>query len=76
MNLLKKCERLDDSRTDSVNLVEYLPLFVGNPELLGCLDGSPQLARPHLQIWQFVLLDEILQGVGELWCEREVQRLF
>lgn len=58
-------------RTDSINLVEYLPLFVRNPQLLRCLDGSSQLARPHLQIWQFVLLDEISQGVGELGCERD-----
>lgn len=52
--------------TDSVDLVEDLPLLVRNSQLFCSLYGSPQLARPHLQIWQLVLLDEVPQDVGEL----------
>lgn len=52
--------------TDSIYLIKYLPLFVGDSQFLRCLDCPSQLARPHLQIWQIVLVDKIFQGVGEL----------
>lgn len=66
--------RLQD--TDGVNLVEYLPLLVGDSKFLGCLDGPSQLARPHLQIRQIVLVDELFQRMSELRLERDTDGFF
>lgn len=52
--------------THSIDLVEDLPLLVEHPQGLGCLDCSLQLARPHLQLHDLLLLDELLQRLGEL----------
>lgn len=63
--------------TDSIDLVEYLPLLIRNAKLLRCLDGSSQLACPYFQIWQLsVLLNEIAQGMCKLGCERETESGF
>lgn len=51
---------------DRVDFVEYLPLFVGDGQFLGCLYGASQLARPHLQVRQLMLLNEPPQGPGKL----------
>lgn len=57
--------------TDSINLIEDFPLFIRHAKLFRCLDRPSQLARPHLQIWQLVFINEITQSVGELGCERK-----
>lgn len=55
-------------RTYSVDLIQDLPLLVGNSQLLCRLDGASQLAGPNLQVRQVVLLNESLQ------CRRELSR--
>lgn len=57
--------------TDSINLIEDFPLFIRHAKLFRCLDRPSQLARPHLQIWQLVFINETTQSVGELGCERK-----
>lgn len=52
--------------TDSIDLIEDLPLLVRHSELFSRLDGPSQLARPHLQVRQPVLVNEIPQSMGEL----------
>lgn len=48
--------------TYSINLVEDLPLLVGNPQLLCCLNGASQLAGPNFQVGQFMFLNKTLQS--------------
>lgn len=62
---------LKKKNTHRINLVEYLPLLVRDPQFLRCLDRPSQLARPHLQIRQIVLIDELSQGVGKLRRDRQ-----
>lgn len=47
--------------THSVYLVQGLPLFVRDAQMLGGLDGAAQLAAPNLQIFQLLLLHELSQ---------------
>ena len=64
-----------DDNTYSVYLIQDLPLFVGHSQLLSGLDGSPQLAGPHLQVRQVVLLHKALQRHRKLTDrEREADR--
>lgn len=53
-------------RTYSIYFIEDLPLLVGNSQLLCCLDGTSQLARPDFQVWQMVLFHKTLQSCREL----------
>ena len=57
--------------THRVDLIEGLPLLVRQLQGLGRLDGALQLAGPHLEVLQVLLLHELAQGVGELggWGE-------
>lgn len=48
--------------THSVDLVERLPLLVGDPQVLGGLDAAAQLAGPHLQVLQLLLINKPSQG--------------
>lgn len=50
----------------SVDFVERLPLFVRHTEEFRRLDRPLHLARPHFQILDFLLLDELLQMFGKL----------
>ena len=52
--------------THGVDLVEGLPLLVGNPQELGGLDGPLHLTGPHLQLTDLLLLDEPPQALAEL----------
>lgn len=61
------------TRTHSINLVERLPLLVGEPQGLRGLDGAFQLTGPHAEVLQILLFNELAQGIGEL-RERRRQR--
>lgn len=52
--------------THSINLVECLPLLIGEPQRLRGLDGALQLACPHTEVLQILLLHKLAQGIGEL----------
>lgn len=62
----RKAEGSSRHFTHSIDLVENLPLLVRDPQGLGRLDRPFQLAGPHLQINNFLLLDELLQRLREL----------
>ena len=62
----RKAKSFNQHFTHSIDLVENLPLLVRDPQGLGCLDRPFQLARPHLQINNFLLFDELLQCLSKL----------
>lgn len=61
--------------THSINLVEDLPLLIGDPQRLSRLDGAFQLAGPHLQLHDLLLLNELLQRLCKLGEGRGAQEL-
>ena len=54
------------SNADRIDLVERLPLLVGDAQRLGRLDGALHVARPHLQLADALAPDEFGQGLGVL----------
>lgn len=62
----RKAKGSNQHFTHSIDLIENLPLLVCDPQGLGCLDRPFQLARPHLQINDFLRFDELLQRLSKL----------
>lgn len=52
--------------TYSIYFIERLPLLVLHSQALCRLDGPLHLARPHFQIFDILLLDELSQMSGKL----------
>ena len=48
--------------TYCINFIEGLPLFVTDPQSLGCLDGPLHVAGPYLQVLNVLALDELSQS--------------
>ncbi len=61
-----RCNSVCWSDTHSVYLVESLPLFVRDSQVLCGLDAAAQLAGPDLQILQLLLLHKASQGGRKL----------
>lgn len=57
--------------TYSIYFIQRLPLLVRHSQALRRLDGPFHLARPHFQIFDFLLLDEFPQTFGKLEREGE-----
>ena len=71
--LIKRFQGPAPPCTYGVYFVQDLPLFVRHAQLLRGLDGSPQLAGPHLQVGQVVLLNKAMQRPRKL-TETKTQR--
>lgn len=52
--------------THSIDLVEGFPLFIGDPQGLGRLDGAFHVAGPNFQLPDPLAADEFGQGLGVL----------
>lgn len=63
--------------THSIDLVECLPLLVGEPQGLRGLNGTFQLAGPHTEVLQILFFYELAQGIGELrgWGRQRSHKL-
>lgn len=62
----RKAKSSNQCSTHRVDLIENLPLLVRDPQGLGRLDRPLQLACPHLQVNNLLLLDELLQRLSKL----------
>lgn len=52
--------------THSINLIQYLPLLIGHPKALSSLNSPLQLARPHFEVLDLLILQKLLQSLSKL----------